>query len=211
MFTVPAPTLFTLKLFEPPPAVTFPVILTIPPKLFKTAGVVLELAPTEQFPVMFNVPVELFLMPATKSPPPVLLLVMFPTMDAEFGDAALKFKRVTFDLEFTFAVSVTPEFNTNVPVPSFEISVQVALAVMVMVCPVAARPSSPTVGTTPPTHVAPALKLPLAADTMSAMIKVLSRRCRIGGRLESRLRLAVWLRPIRRACRARCRWRWRLR
>jgi hypothetical protein len=168
MFNVPVETLLAPKQLGPLPAVTLPVILTIPVELFMTAGVEFP-ANDEQFPVMFNVPVELFRMQGIDAPPPVLLLVMFPTMDAEFGDAAPKFKRATFDLEFTFAVSVTPEFNTNVPVPSFEISVQVALAVMVMVCPVAARPSSPAPGTIPPTHVAPALKLPLAADTMSAM------------------------------------------
>ena len=73
------------------------------------------------------------------------------------------------DLLVTFAVSVIPLAKINVPVPAFETSSQVAFAVMVMVCPVLARASSPTPGTTPPVHVAPALKLPVAADTMRAM------------------------------------------
>jgi hypothetical protein len=73
------------------------------------------------------------------------------------------------DLFVTFAVSVTPSLTTKFPDPAFEISVQVAFAVIVIVWPVEARASSPIVGTTPPTHVPAALKLPLAADTMSAM------------------------------------------
>jgi hypothetical protein len=74
-----------------------------------------------------------------------------------------------------FAVSVTPGFNMNLPVKLFDISKHVTLCVIVIVCPFWAEASSPTLGTTPPTHVAPALKLPLAADTMSAMVRVLSR------------------------------------
>jgi hypothetical protein len=73
------------------------------------------------------------------------------------------------DLFVTFAVRVTPSLSVKMPVPALLNSSQVALPVMVMVWPVEARASSPTVGTTPPTHVAPALKLPVAADTMSAM------------------------------------------
>jgi hypothetical protein len=67
------------------------------------------------------------------------------------------------------AVRVTPFEITKFPVPKLLIKSQVALAVIFMVCPVEARASSPTPGTTPPTHVAGALKLPLAADTMRAM------------------------------------------
>jgi hypothetical protein len=125
--------------------------------------------PPRQLPVMFNVPVDkLFAACANVAEPPV----QFPTIDAVAGDEAENSKQlivVVVLLCVTFAVSVTPSLMTNFPVPALLISSQVALAVMVTVCPVEARASSPTVGTTPPTHVAPALKLPLAADTMSAM------------------------------------------
>jgi hypothetical protein len=73
------------------------------------------------------------------------------------------------DLLVTLAVSVTPSFKVKMPVPALETSSQVTLAVMVTVCPVLARASSPTPGTTPPVHVAPALKLPVAAEVMRAM------------------------------------------
>jgi hypothetical protein len=73
------------------------------------------------------------------------------------------------DLLVTLAVSVTPLASVKMPVPALLISSQVASAVIVMVWPLAACASSPTPGTTPPTHVASALKLPLAADTMRAM------------------------------------------
>jgi hypothetical protein len=69
----------------------------------------------------------------------------------------------------TFDVSVTLFAKTNFPVPAFETSSQVLLTLMVTVCPVAARASSPTVGTMPPTHVAPALKFPVAAERISAI------------------------------------------
>jgi hypothetical protein len=98
--------------------------------------------------------------------------VTFPTIVAVAGETAEKDRQLTLTVDVllvTFAVNVTPEFKTNVPEPAFEISVQVAFAVMVIVWPVEARPSSPVVGTTPPTQVAPALKLPLAAESMSAM------------------------------------------
>jgi hypothetical protein len=69
----------------------------------------------------------------------------------------------------TFAVSVTLFAKTNFPVPAFETSSQVVLTSIVTVWPVLARASSPTPGTTPPVQVAPALKLPLAAEVMRAM------------------------------------------
>jgi hypothetical protein len=97
---------------------------------------------------------------------------MLPTIIALAGDAAVnctQLRDVVVDLFVTFAVNVTPSLRVKIPVPVLLNSSQVALAVMVMVWPVEARASSPTVGTTPPTHVAPALKLPVAADTMSAM------------------------------------------
>jgi hypothetical protein len=70
-----------------------------------------------------------------------------------------------------FAVKVTPSFNTNRPLPVavFVTASQATFAVIVIVWPVAARAVSPTPGTTPPVHVAVALKLPLAAEVMSAM------------------------------------------
>jgi hypothetical protein len=98
--------------------------------------------------------------------------VTIPTILAVFG--AAKLKRTTrfaveLDLEVTFAVSVTFGFISKKPDPALDTSSQVTFAVMVIVWPAAACASSPTPGTTPPTHVAPALKLPLAEETMRAM------------------------------------------
>jgi len=93
-------------------------------------------------------------------------------MLAVAGDAAEKAKQgedAVADLFVTFAVNVTPEFKINVPVPAFESSVQVTFAVIVTVCPVEARASSAAPGTMPPTQVAPALKLPVAAERISAI------------------------------------------
>jgi hypothetical protein len=93
---------------------------------------------------------------------------MYPTA----GDAAVnctQSRLVVVDLFVTLAVSVTPSLRVKMPVPALLTSSQVALAVMVMVWPLLARASSPMPGTTPPVHVAPALKLPLAAEVMSAM------------------------------------------
>ena len=69
----------------------------------------------------------------------------------------------------TFAVSVTPPLRIKVPVPAFEISEQVTLVVIVIVW-LLAQASSAAPGTTPPTHVEPLLKSPLATDSMSAII-----------------------------------------
>jgi hypothetical protein len=69
--------------------------------------------------------------PLVETPP-----VTFPTIVAVAGETPEKDKQPTnwlSDLLVTFAVSVTPEFKTNVPEPAFEISVQDALAVMVIV------------------------------------------------------------------------------
>jgi hypothetical protein len=120
---------------------------------------------------MFKVPVPVFTAPR-KALNAALPPVQFPTIFPTAGDAAVNCKQsraAVVLLLVTFAVSVTPEFRIKSPVPAFETSSQVTSAVIVMVWPVAACASSPTPGTTPPTHVAPALKLPLAADTMSAM------------------------------------------
>ena len=98
--------------------------------------------------------------------------VTLPTINPTAGDAAVNCKqlRVTVvDLAVTLAVSVTPSLSVNMPVPALLTSSQVAFAVMVMVWPVAARASSPTPGTMPPTHVAPALKFPVANERMSAI------------------------------------------
>jgi hypothetical protein len=98
--------------------------------------------------------------------------VQFPTIYPTAGKAAVNCKQtrdVVVDLLVTLAVSVTPSFSVKMPVPVLLMRSQVALAVMVTVCPFAACASSPMVGTTPPTHVAPALKLPVAAEMMRAM------------------------------------------
>jgi hypothetical protein len=76
---------------------------------------------------------------------------------------------VVLDLFVTFAVRVTFGFKIYVPVPAFVTSTQVAFAVIVIVCPVAATAVSAAVGDTPPTHVAPTLKLPDAEDVIVAM------------------------------------------
>ena len=95
--------------------------------------------------------------------PPVTL----PTMKT--SELVVSKQKDALLLFVTFAVSVTPLLITNLPVPALEISSQVAFAVIVTVWPVAARASSPKTGTTPPVHVAVALKLPLAAEVMRAM------------------------------------------
>jgi hypothetical protein len=150
------------------PPVAFPVILTIPVLVLFTA-LQLPALPPKRFPVIFKVPVELLTAPLALVTDPA---VMFPTMFDVAGDAAEKLKQLTELLNplcVTFAVNVTPLFKTYVPVPAFESSVQVTFAVIVIVCPVEARASSPAPGTMPPTHVAPALKFPVAAERISAI------------------------------------------
>jgi hypothetical protein len=136
-------------------------VLTAPHELFAE--------PAVQFPVMFSVPVLVLFAPRLDvADPPVQLPTILPTDGLNEENC----KQTGFeptDLFVTFAVSVTPALSVKMPVPELLTSSQVTSAVMVIVCPVAACASSPTPGTTPPTHVAPALKLPLAADTMSAM------------------------------------------
>jgi hypothetical protein len=118
---------------------------------------------------MVSVPEDvLFAAMAEATGPPV----QFPTMEPTAGETAVncrQLRKVVVDLLVTFAVNVTPSLRVKIPVPVLLTRSQFALAVMVMVWPFAACASSPIVGTTPPTHVPPALKLPLAADTMSAM------------------------------------------
>jgi hypothetical protein len=98
--------------------------------------------------------------------------VTFPTIDAVAGEAAVNCRQlrvVVVDLLVTLAVSVTPLASVKIPVPALLTSSQVVLTSIVTVWPVLARASSPTVGTTPPVHVAPALKFPVAALVMRAM------------------------------------------
>jgi hypothetical protein len=168
MFTVPVAAFLTPIEKFPLPPVQFPVTFKIPVETFSAEY---EFAPddAEQFPVMVKVPVDAFTAPiAVLTVPPVT----FPTIDAVDGEAAVncrQLREAVADLLVTLAVSVTPSFSVKMPVPALETSSQVTLAVMVTVWPVAARASSPTPGTTPPVHVAPALKLPLAAEVMRAM------------------------------------------
>jgi hypothetical protein len=135
----------------------------------------MTLLPPTTFPCTINVPVEelrIAPVPATGDPLDAAPPVTFPTIVAVAGETAEKDKQLTLavvDLFVTFAVKVTPLLRTYVPVPTFEISVHVTFAVIVIVCPVEARASSPVVGTMPPTHVAPALKLPVAAERISAI------------------------------------------
>jgi hypothetical protein len=122
-----------------------------------------------EFPVTFNVPEPVLLAP---NDPETVPPEQFPIIKACAGEAAVNCKQLrdaVVDLLVTFAVKVTPSLSVKIPVPALETSSQFALAVMVMVCPLLARASSPTPGTTPPVHVAPALKLPVAAEVMRAM------------------------------------------
>jgi hypothetical protein len=172
MFSVPLAAALSAPLaFVPLPPVQSPVMLSVPPELFNApAAEAAPIAPPPmQLPVMLSVPVDIL---AAALPLLVKLPVQFPTMLPTAGAAAVNCKQLRSAevvLLLTFAVSVTPEFSVKIPVPVLEISSQVALAVIVIVWPLAAWASSPTPGTTPPTHVALALKLPLPADTMSAM------------------------------------------
>jgi hypothetical protein len=151
--------------FPPDVAVTLPVIFITPELVLFTPCTPVEL-PDVTFPVIVRVPDPRFEAPIdpTEVPPDI-----FPTTKPSAGDAAENSKQVEVPLAATIAVMVMPSGKTNFPVPALLISSHVVLTLIVTVCPVLARASSPTPGTTPPTHVAPALKLPLAADTMSAM------------------------------------------
>jgi hypothetical protein len=150
------------------PAVKFPVIFTVPvEELTMQFEFVAE--PPITFPVTLNVPDPEH---NTAPPDPVVAPVQFPTMLAVAGDAAENVKQFTERVALlcvTFAVNVTPLLRTYVPVPALLNSVQVTFAVIVMTCVVDALASSPTPGTMPPTQVAPALKLPVAAERISAI------------------------------------------
>jgi hypothetical protein len=163
-FIVPPP---VFKTAGPSDPVAFPVIVTDPNVPCESPDAVEKLPPTIA-PVTDNAPVPVFATAAEGFGDPA---VMFPTMLAVAGDAAENVKQLEEVrlLCVTFAVNVTPLFRTYVPVPAFESSVQVTFAVIVITCVVEARASSAAPGTTPPTQVAPALKLPLAAERISAI------------------------------------------
>jgi hypothetical protein len=161
---------YAVLLLKEPPPTTFPVIFNVPiEELFAPIDVWPGSLAAEQFPVMFSVPEEVF---AAATAPFTVPPVQFPTIYPTAGEAAVNWttlRLVVVDLAVTLAVSVTPSLSVKMPVPALETSSQVVLTSMVIVCPVLARASSPTVGTTPPVHVAPAEKLPLAAEVMRAM------------------------------------------
>ena len=165
---VPVDALFAPMLSAPLPPVMLPVIVTVPVELLLTAKDVAPLPP-EQLPVMFTVPPPLLRIPsADETVPPVML----PTMLATAGLAAVNCKHwrlVVVDLFVTFAVNVTPSASVKIPVPALLTSSQVVFTSMVIVWPLLARASSPVVGTTPPVHVAPAEKLPVAVLVMRAI------------------------------------------
>jgi hypothetical protein len=156
------------------PPVTLPVIEIVPVEELN-APMQMTLLPPTTFPCTINVPVEEFSIapvPATAEPLDAAPPVTFPTIVAVAGETAEKDKQLTLavvDLFVTFAVKVTPLLRTYVPVPALLNSVQVTFAVMVMTCVVEARASSAAPGTMPPTQVAPALKLPVAAERISAI------------------------------------------
>jgi hypothetical protein len=170
---VPVEALFAPVALAPDAPVTLPVITSVPLKLFFAAYAKFP-DPPVQLPVIVSVPVLVnmaapvgcdeawFVAEPTK----------FPTINPDAGEVAVnctQFEFVDVDLLVTLAVSVTPSLRVKMPVPALDTSSQVVLTSIVTVCPVLARASSPTVGTTPPTHVAPDEKLPVAADTMRAM------------------------------------------
>jgi hypothetical protein len=163
-----APVLAFWAPFAPLPAVTLPVMVMLPVLELVAPFEALAL-PLVTLPVIVSVPEDvLFAAMAEATVPPV----QFPTIEPTAGETAVncrQLREVVVDLLVTLAVSVTPSLSVKMPVPALETSSQVTLAVMVTVWPVAARASSPTPGTTPPVHVAPALKLPLAAEVIRAM------------------------------------------
>jgi hypothetical protein len=168
IFNIPPDALYAPFAPDAEPPKQFPVMFRVPVEVLFAATLVVPV-PAVQFPVMFSVPVEvLFTAIAVATVPPV----QFPTIYPTAGEAAVNCRqlRVTVvDLLVTLAVSVTPLASVKMPVPVLETSSQVVLTSMVTVWPVLARASSPTVGTTPPVHVAPALKFPVPAEVMSAM------------------------------------------
>jgi hypothetical protein len=167
---VPVDTFCAPYALEPVPPVTLPVTVIAPVDEFTAPWAKLAAAlPPVTLPVMLIVPEAVLF---TAMAPPTVPPVQFPTIVPTAGDAAVNCKQlrvVVVDLLVTFAVSVTPLANVKMPVPALLTSSQVVSTSIVTVWPVLARASSPTVGTTPPVHVAPALKLPVAAEVMRAM------------------------------------------
>jgi hypothetical protein len=149
-----------------------PVIVVVPLLLFVTATPFKD-DPLVQFPVIESVPLLVFITaPKTVVALAALAPVMLPTILAVAGEAAVNCRQFTFTVALlcvTFAVNVTPEFRMKSPVPALLNSVQVTFAVIVTVCVVEALASSAAPGTMPPTQVAPALKLPVAAERISAI------------------------------------------
>jgi hypothetical protein len=164
----PEDALFNPTETDPVDPIEFPVI-NIDPKLLLLTPKDDDALPPVTLPVIFSVPVEVLFAPkALLTVPPVT----FPTIVPTAGEAAVncrQLREVVVDLFVTLAVSVTPDASVKMPVPALLTSSQVVSTSIVIVWPVLARASSPTVGTTPPVHVAPAEKLPLAALVMRAM------------------------------------------
>jgi hypothetical protein len=199
MSTIPVEALFNpCEVATTVPPVTLPVALTVPVEILFAPKALVPLPPIT-FPVRFKVPVELFLAATPKFPdPPVQFPVIvsvpelpteaaavaceeawlvaepvkLPTINPDAGEAAVNCRQAELavvDLCETLAVKVMPSFRVKTPDPALETSSQVTFAVIVIVWPVEARASSPAPGTMPPTHVAPALKFPVAAERISAI------------------------------------------
>jgi hypothetical protein len=172
--TVPVIFIFPVELLFAPfetlaePPEQIPVIFIFPVEALFTPKALAALPPFE-FPVIFNVPDDVFATATAEETDPAR---QFPTIEAVAGEAAVncrQLREVVVDLWVTFAVSVTPIARVKMPVPSLETSSQVVSTSIVTVCPVLARASSPTPGTTPPVQVAPALKFPVPAEVIRAM------------------------------------------
>jgi hypothetical protein len=154
--------------FVQAPPVIFPVTVTEPVLELVTPAADVPSPPLKILPVIDNAPVPVFTTPALKL---LAANVILPTRLQAAGEFCVKRTAKLPDPPpaTTLAVSVIPSEIVNVPVPALLTVVQVVLTSIVIVWPVLARASSPTPGTTPPVHVAPAEKLPLAADVMRAM------------------------------------------
>jgi hypothetical protein len=168
---LPVKVLFAPIAVDALPPVTLPVMVIVP-VLLLIAPIAVDALPPVTLPVIVNAPDEvLFTAPKTVVDATVAPVTL-PTILAVAGEAAVNCRQFTFTVALlcvTFAVNVTPELRIKSPVPALLNSVQVTFAVIVTVCVVDALASSPTPGTMPPTQVAPALKLPLAAERISAI------------------------------------------
>jgi hypothetical protein len=160
---------FVMPVEALPDDMTLPVTFNVPPADTFIPCADDPAEPAVTLPVTFRVPVLLCIIPLL--PVPALPPVIDPTTVADEGATALKLRvvPVVVDKFTTFAVSVISGLRIKLPEPTLLIESHVVFTLIVIVCPVLARASSPIVGTTPPTHVAPALKLPVAADSISAI------------------------------------------